>query len=974
MRALLLCVLPLALWAAAPPVEPPLRNSEPLTPDRELKTFHLPPGFRAELVASEPNVVDPVAMAFDERGRLFVAEMMGYPNGGRGTGEITSGRIRLLEDRDGDGVYETSRVWAEGLRFPTGLLPWRGGLLVANAPDLIYLEDTKGTGKADRKRVLYTGFDVANIQQLLNSLTFHFDGWVYANAGGAGGTITCPEKKDFVPVALRGRGIRFDPDVPGSLEPTSGGGQYGLASDDWGRWFTATNSQHLRHIILPDDALRRNPSLAVGATTLDIPEHGAACKVFRRSPFEAWRVERTTRRAGSADAKRFPKTELVPGGYATSACSPLVYNAGLFPKEYRGSVFICDPANNVIMRDTLTPKGATFVAKRGHADSEFLASTDNWFRPVWLTLGPDGAMYVLDFYREVIETPLSLPPDILRRVIVNSRGRGRIWRITTAKPGTKPPRVALDRATPPELTAHLASDNPWWRLTAQRLLQQSKAVPREADLPQPLSAVARLHVLWARARHGAAVTSLLRRSLDGEEPGLREQLVRLAARYPEFAGAVVAKADDPDSRVRFQAALSLGDVKTPEATAALARLAVRADNDTWTQSAILSSMTGRAADVLMNLPPTAPATIKSRLASLVGAGGNEAELARALTLLGKAGKEPTAEQLTLLDGLVQGLAQSGRSLAGLLEKPPAALAGPVGEARKLFEQAAERAGDGKRPAAERAAAVRLLARGAFDPLAKLAPGLLAPRAALDVQLAAVRALSAHDRPEVAKLVLAGWGSAGPTLRREMTEALFARPARVEALVEALEKKAVLPTQLEPARLAALRKASPRAAKALAGAVAPKRAKVVEDYQEALKLEGDAARGKKVFAKACVACHRLENVGVQVGADLLAALRNKTADQLLIDVLDPSREVDPRFLAYQVRTKRGQTLTGIVTADTATSMTLKRGEGAEDTVLRTQIDEVSSTGQSLMPEGLESQINKQDMADLIRYLLTVTAKP
>src|SRR6185437_4710497 len=230
----------------------------PLSPREEQATFRLPKGLQIDLIAAEPDVVDPVAMAFDENGRLFVAEMRGYPNGGRATGTITSGRIKLLEDRDGDGVYETSRVYADGLRFPTGVMPWRGGLLVANAPDILYLEDTKGAGKADRQRVLYSGFNLANIQQIVNSLQWGLDNWVYGVAGSNGGTIRSPEKPDMPPLTLRNRGIRFHPETPGSLEATSGGGQYGLAPDDWQHWFTATNSQHLRHIVLPDHYLRRN--------------------------------------------------------------------------------------------------------------------------------------------------------------------------------------------------------------------------------------------------------------------------------------------------------------------------------------------------------------------------------------------------------------------------------------------------------------------------------------------------------------------------------------------------------------------------------------------------------------------------------------------------------------------------------------------------------------------------------------------
>ncbi|MGL4550276.1 MAG: PVC-type heme-binding CxxCH protein [Gemmataceae bacterium] len=917
-------MLYLLLFAVAPPgPELPLRNSDPLSPAQERLTFQLPPGFRAELVAAEPHVIDPVALAFDERGRLFVAEMFGYPNGGRGTGVISSGRIKLLEDKDGDGHYETSRVYAEGLRFPTGVMPWRDGLLIANAPDLLYVEK-----EGAKPRVLYTGFDVANIQQLLNTFTLGLDGLVYATAGGAGGTIICPEKPDFKPVALRGRGIRFDPDVPGSLEPTSSGGQYGLTQDEAGRWFTATNSQHLRHVVLADEDLRRNPLLAVSATTLDIPEHGAACKVFRRSPFEAWRLERTTRRAGGADAKRFPPTELFPGGYATSACSPLFYSAAAFPDEYRGSVFVCDPANNVVMRDTLTPSGATFVARRGHADHEFLASTDNWFRPVFLTLGPDGAMYVADFYREVIETPLSLPEDILRRVNGQSRARGRVWRITAAKEGAKPAPASFDG----DLTKRLDDANAWVRTTAQRLMLHRGQKPA----PGATTAAGKVLTMWMRRDPAGGLTDAA--------AGVRENALRLTP------GGGAALIDDPDGRVRYQAALSVGEAERD--VAALTKLAARPDNDTWTQTAVLIAARGPAAVRLLKALP-AGAALRPRLATLVGARGVEDEVAAVLAML-----DETPASAALLNGLGVGLGQSGRTLASF-----------GGKAGGLFAKASATAADRKRPAAERASAVRLLGYGPFDGLAALAPDLLSPRAAPEVQLAAVRALSGQAKPEVARLLLEGWPAAGPALRREMTEALFARPERVKALLDGIESKAVLPIQVEPARLAELRK-TPRGAKLLAGAVVPARAKVVAEYASALKLGSDAARGKMVFAKHCAACHRLEGVGVQVGAELLAALRNKTAEALLIDILDPSREVDPRYLAYQVRTKRGTTLSGIVSADTAASMTLKRGEGAEDTVLRGQIEAVESTGKSLMPDGFEVQIGKQEMADLIRYLLGV----
>src|SRR6516225_7988807 len=314
----------------------------PLSPREELATIRVAKGFRVELAACEPNIVDPEGVA---------------------TGSSTSGKIKLLEDRDGDGFFEHSSIYADNLRFPTSVMPYRGGLLVADAPKILFLEDTKNTGTADRQRALYDGFTLSNIQQLINSLQWGIDNWVYGCAGSNGGTIRSLEEPDRPPVTLRSRGVRFHPEQPGSLEPMSGGGQFGLAPDDWQNWFTATNSQHLRQIILPDHYLRRNPLLPVSAVTLDIPDHGAACKVHRISPFEAWRVERTTRRKEGPDAARFPSTELVPGGYITSGCSPVVYCADVYPKEYRGNTFICDPANNLIHRDVLIPDRATFIAK-----------------------------------------------------------------------------------------------------------------------------------------------------------------------------------------------------------------------------------------------------------------------------------------------------------------------------------------------------------------------------------------------------------------------------------------------------------------------------------------------------------------------------------------------------------------------------------------------------------------------------------
>jgi putative membrane-bound dehydrogenase-like protein len=994
LKAILPALLLLGSFGAHADEKAALTNSRPLSPREELMSFRTLKGFKVELAACEPEIVDPVAMAFDENGRLYVVEMRGYPNEGVGTGKITTGRIKLLEDRDGDGFFEKSTVFADGLRLPTSVMPYKGGVLVCNPPDILFMKDTDGDGRADKQRVLYSGFNLSNIQQMVNSLQWGLDNWVYGCAGLSGGTVHSAERAEAPLVELRGRGIRFHPDIPGSLEPTSGGGQFGLAADDWGHWFTATNSQHLRQMVLPDEYLRRNPFLPVRAVTLDIPDHDAACKVHRISPFEAWRVERTTRRKGGPEAKGLPSTELVPGGFITSACSPLVYRADLFPKRYYGNTLVCDPANNLIHRDVLVPAGAKFVARRADSDCEFLASSDNWFRPVNLVLGPDGAVYVADFYREVIETPLSLPDDIKKRLNLESRGRGRLWRIVP-ETGARRGRPDLGKAMPATLVSSLSSPNAWWRLTAQRLLveRQDKSVvaalhdvAQNSSLPQ-----GRLHALWTLQGLGSLEDAEIERALKDDEAGVRENALRLAeprlARSERLRKAVAARVDDSVPHVRLQLAFALGEADDAELAAAWARLARRDAADYWFQTALLSSANKTAPAFLEKLvqikeftqDDPGRASFLTSLAALVGARADDAGLARALRLLADNGSgKPARWQAAVLEGLGQGLQNSQRSLERLWDKPSPALAEALDSTRAFFTDAARIAGDDKQSLYDRLAAVRLLPLGPPQLSMKGLSPLLAPQEPRELQLAAVRALSAQSDGHVADILLSSWGSYSPVVRREVLEALFSRAERLPKLLDAIAQKKVLAGQLEPARLAQLRKHAnskirQQAAKVLAGQIAPDRQKVVLAYQSALALKGDAAAGKLVFQKTCSTCHRLENVGQEVGADLQSVLRNKTPETLLVDILDPSREVDPRYIEYLVTTRAGKVVTGLIAAETGSSVTLRRAEKAEDTILRNQIESIQATAKSLMPEGLEMQLDRQAVADLIAYLQAMGAR-
>ncbi len=958
-----------------PADKPRLQVPKLLSPQDEKSTFRLHPGFRVELVACEPQVVDPVSLTFDQDGRLFVCEMPGYPNAGSGTGSITNGRIKLLQDEDGDGYYEKASVFADGLRFPMGVLPWKGSLLAAVAPDILELRDIDGDGRADSRRVLYTGFGIDNIQQLLNSPLWGIDNWVYVCNGVSAGAIRSKEKPDAPVVLLGARNVRFKPSIPGSLEPASGGGQYGLTVNANQDFFLNTNSEHLKQVILPDHYLRRNPLQAAPTPWTNIPVHGAACALHRISPFEAWRVERTSRRASGPEAARFAKTELVPGGYVTSACSPCVYEADRFPPQYRGNVFICEPANNLVFRDALETNGPIFRARRVDDKQEFLASTDNCFRPVHLSVGPDGALYVCDFYRPVIETPRSLPDDIKAQLPLESQGRGRVWRVVP-QDDFRPIHPQLSHASSQDLVTMLEHANIWWRLNAQRVLIERKDLSAAEALRrmsrESKRDVGRMHALWTLEGIAALDDEDVVRALADPSDMVRCQALRLAEsrlKNPEVYKAAVACADHESARVRLQAAFSLGESISTEATSALARIAQRDGGNEWIRAAILSSAHHHAAPLLEKLiegeVTDSVRPIIARLAGQIAVTADDAQLAELLIKIGQ-------RSSPALRFIGEGLLNSRRPLSQIMTDPPLALRVARDRLRPIFEKASQIALDESASLADRQEAVLLVGFGPWDVAVSSLKPILEPRQPISLQMFAIRALAGRQEKEVSDLLLQAWPSAGPQARREIQESLFARPERLGRLIEALERKTILPQHLDASRVSQLRGLGDaalrrRAEKLLTGAIDTNRQAVIDRYRSALELVGDGERGKAVFARVCAACHRLNDVGHEVGPDLKSALGDKTPEQLLVAIFDPNRELDRRFANYVIETTSGRQLSGMISSESATSVTLRRAEGVEDTILRSQIENIIDTNQSLMPQGLEEQLKPQDVADLLRYL-------
>ncbi|MEO6183568.1 MAG: neutral/alkaline non-lysosomal ceramidase N-terminal domain-containing protein, partial [Verrucomicrobiota bacterium] len=391
--------------------QPKLEYPDPKSPEEALKSFRTKPGWQMGLVASEPHIVDPVAIDFSTDGKLWVLEMRDYPSGMDGDYKVPGGRVKLLEDKNGDGKFEKSTLFLDGLSFPTGLMQWRKGVLICAAPDLLYAEDTNGDGQADVVKKLFTGFATHNFQARVSSLRWGLDNWVYGSGGLFGGTIHSElTGKD---IDCGRRDFRFHPDT-GELEAASGVSQQGRVRDDFGNWFGCDNSVLLWNFPLPEKYARRNLKVAA-------PEPGVIV-AGDPDPNLLFPASRTLERFNIPDS----------ANRTTSACGVEIYRDDLLGENFYGNSFVCEPVHNLVHRSRLEQNGILFAAHRPDDEkkSEFLASADNWFRPVEARTGPDGALWIVDMYRFVIEHPKWISAERLAKLDVRAGDdKGRIYRV-----------------------------------------------------------------------------------------------------------------------------------------------------------------------------------------------------------------------------------------------------------------------------------------------------------------------------------------------------------------------------------------------------------------------------------------------------------------------------------------------------------------------------------------------------------------
>jgi putative membrane-bound dehydrogenase-like protein len=974
----------------------------PQSPEAEQNSFRLAdPDLQIELVACEPDVTSPVALAWDADGRMYVAEMGGYPATQR------MGRIRRLEDQNGDGRYDLAVTFCDRMNFPTSVMPFGAGLLVTDAPDILYLEDTDGDGRADLRTVEWTGFGTGSQQLRANSLHWGIDNWIYVANGRCDGDVRRPDMPPNRSTSIRARDFRFHP-LTRAGEAILGQSQFGQAHDAWGNRFLSWNTIPVRHVLLEEADVSSFPAAAAEAV-INLSEPSDAGRVFPISP----------------PPRQFNAEQ---ANYYNALCGLTIFTGDVLGQQYVGNAFVCESLTNLVSRRQLQQIGPTFLARRSDSETsrEFLASTDNWFHPVNLATGPDGALYIVDFYREFVEHPLYVADEKLRADVhwQNGAEHGRIWRIRRADTAKSPVvrRPQLSLASSVELVELLGHSVAWWRNTAQQLLVERKdrtVVPNLrtllAESPSPL---ARLHAMYALDGLDASNESLLledpsaerdvqaldiaslQHALRDPNPNVRRHAVKLATerlttvaivgtpseqatRIAENAndstslrGKLFKLIDDPDSSVRFRLALALRSYNDPGAPRALATLLEREDSQLM-RLAILCGTGQNAWPLLLELlqdEGRSPqhTNFLEQLGEHFGFQADQMSLAECFDwITADSARSHRAGGLATLAGLTRGLFQRGRSLRnpGL---PVELLSKRVTDRlRETILTAGALAEDTSQSVEARTRAMVIAANGEWTEVELLARKLVKPSQPQPVQSAAVWAVRQSNSPGAWKALFSQWTNHTTSTRQIMLDQALRSTAGIDALVTALEADILAAEELPSSTREVLGQLHDeslrRRVQPLLDAITPvDRSEVLARYADAASHRGDSARGATIFKKNCRTCHAIQGVGWKAGPDL-ASISSRRSDLLLVDILDPSRQVSPDFVNYVVVTKDGRVMTGLIAAETAESVTLRWEEGQQETIPRSEIEQFRASGKSMMPDGLEKNLTPDQLVDLLEFL-------
>ena len=970
---------------------------KPLSPEESIKQFKFPKGFQLELIAAEPLIRQPSGMCWDERGRLFVCELHGYNLEGQydieklnKTGKLDKvvrrlsadeeairkaqagqyGTVKQLIDTDGDGRMDKANVWADRLPPCFGICPARGGVIVICAPDIVFLADRDGDGKAEVREKLFTGFNDVIIERRMNSPQWGLDNWIYV-ARGRGGRITGPKLDK--PVDLPPIDFRFKADGS-AIEPISGGtGTFGFAFNAEGDRFTiSTGTPAIQVAPLPWRYLARNPDAAIRVIERNAASYQRTYPISRPHP---WREKRAADPGFNKYYRdRYGAAESTPNGYFTSACSPLIYQDNAIPGLH-GHLLACAPAQNFVHRAIVERDGAKLNLSR-HPDegkSEFLPSSDIWFHPIKLAHGPAGGVWIADYYREIIEDYSAIPRYLQQQYgLKDGENHGRLWRLVHDGMPEEHSSFDMARLDSLELAREVGSHRFWRRQTARRLLvergQTDKATLDTLVkwVKEPQDRSGEINALYTLDGIGRLTAEMVSSSLGSSEPGVRRHALRLAekrfALSESLLKAVVEMVDDKSEMVRLQLALSLGESADPRATAALAHLVIRYGDDEWLADAILSSLGGRAGRMLLALLDKVEDAshlhaLIERLCVTIANRRNPEEFSAALIRVAKL-KDVRLQRLCL-KGFRKPIKSSIRVSLGK----------PAREALKILTSV----GDGA-VQTEAIGLVRVLKLESeterMDRINSAIKRVGDVKLSVAKRIAAVDGLAAENNSKIATRLLDAFLVSTPAVRRAILEAAFARPDYLPAVLFAVEKNQVPASALNAIQRNTLLQSSDvlvrKRAMVLFKPLRSVDGKTLQQFVAALRKPRNEVNGEKMYRTHCSTCHRAHGVGFAVAPDLTSEFR-RAEETIVRDILAPSEVIEPGHETWMVKTTDGRSLTGLLSSESATTLVLSLPGGQQLDILRKEVSSIKSLPVSLMPESLSQVLKPADVADLIAWL-------
>ena len=942
-----------------------------LSPAEAIKAMTVPEGFTVELVAGEPDVVNPVAMTFDEKGRAWITESLEYPRKDAGKGRD---RVKILEDTDGDGKADKFTVFADGLNIPSGIAVGHGGVWVANSPDILFYPDADRDGKPDGPpQVIVTGFGRDDTHELPNSLTWGPDGWLYGWNGvfnqsriqyrGQTHEFTCaiwrinPKTRDF------------EVWCQGTSNP------WGIAFNDDGDAFaSACVIDHFWHLT----------------------ESGYYQRQGGPYPPFTWALP------SIVDFKH----------QKAAYCGVHYFDSPAYPAKYRDKFYMGNIHANGINVDSVVKAGATYKAIN---QADFLSANDAWFMPVVQKTGPDGSLYILDWYDRY-----HCYQDANRDPAGIDRLKGRLYRVRY-KDTPRRANFDLGKSSDEELIALLGSANVYDRDIAQRLLSErgEKVQPKlfavTSDAAKPRKQ--RLHALWAMIGAGPIELVPHRALLASDDATIRAFAVRAAGNMktvdPAVSGAVKKLASDPDPAVRLQVAIAAKKIEGVDPMPVLLEVLSRAGDDRITPAIVWQNLQPmlengaiafvetseryRDSKAVISIYPRVIDRFLSRRS-----GDATPVVALLVRLMDAAKMEPTpaaAQALASLAAKVQNGEIDGHRSSQLREALVPRFGKMIGvtvnsvkdadtEMAKIFLAATW-----KEPIALDAlntamrtgdffegfwldAQAALIAAGDLRVIDASSAILATPkRGSADFRGKMLAALGRLDDPKVATVVLAAYSQLDPETRPKAIELLTQRPTWTRALIDAVAAKTIPASAVNVNQIRKLQATKDPALAALVkktfGTVregrSPERDQVIARYRDLVrKTPGDAVAGQRAFAKVCAQCHKIYGEGQEVGPDITSNGRNDF-DQLLSNIFDPSLVIGSGYQATTVATADGRVLTGLLAEDSPQRIVLKIQGGKQEIIPRTQVEEIKTSALSLMPEDIEKQLTHQEWADLLDFL-------